>query len=75
MPRRLRINGRAERIARLHDVAAAWLAEHDADRIAAEIEAKRAAHRQPEPPGIVARRKEQKARKRLADALKCSRRA
>ena len=66
MPRRLRIDSRNERIARLHDDAAKWLAEHDAERIAAELEAKRAAHRLPEPLGVVARRKEQKARRRHA---------
>jgi F0F1-type ATP synthase membrane subunit b/b' len=42
MPHRLLLNSRAERIAREHDDAAQWLAEHDATRIAAEREAKRA---------------------------------
>jgi hypothetical protein len=65
MPCRL-INSRAERIAREHDDAALWLTEHDAERIAAEHEARRAAHRLPKPPGVVARRKEQKRRRRLA---------
>jgi hypothetical protein len=41
MSRHLRINSRAERIAREHDDAALWLAEHDAERIAAEREARR----------------------------------
>ena len=48
MPRRL-INSRAERIAREHDDAAQWLAVHDAARIAAEHEARRAAWRLAEP--------------------------
>jgi hypothetical protein len=42
MPRRRLISTRVERIARTQDDAAAWLAIHDAERIAAEIEAKRA---------------------------------
>jgi hypothetical protein len=36
------IASRAERIAREHDAAALWLAVHDAERVAAEREAKRA---------------------------------
>ena len=41
MPQRLHLNTRVRRIVRQHDAAAQWLAEHDADRIAAELEAKR----------------------------------
>jgi hypothetical protein len=57
MPRRLRIDSRAERVTRLHDAAAQWLAEHDGERIAAELAATRAAHRLPDPPARANRRK------------------
>jgi hypothetical protein len=36
MPRRHLISARAERVAREHDEAAAWLAVHDRERIAAD---------------------------------------
>jgi hypothetical protein len=68
MLRRLRIDTRAERIARRHDDAAAWLAVHDADRIAAELEAKRA-----EVERERLRRAEARLRLSPADALKWSR--
>ena len=52
---------------------AQWLAKHDAERIAAEREAERAAHRLPDLSGVVARRKERTLRRRrLPEALKCS---
>jgi hypothetical protein len=70
MPHRRLISTRAERAARLRDAAAAWLAEHDAERIAVELEAKRAEWRKPEPLAVVARRKERKARRRLTGGMK-----
>jgi hypothetical protein len=46
------------------------MAEHDAARIAAELEAKRAAQRLPEPPARANRRKFLKARQQIAGAMK-----
>jgi hypothetical protein len=69
MPRRLRIDSRSERIARLHDDAAKWLAEHDAERIAAEIAAKNAEVQRERLERMAARRRLAGCHG-LADALK-----
>jgi hypothetical protein len=66
VPRRRLISTRAERVARLHDDAAKWLAIHDASRIAAQREAKRAEVERERADRIAARRR----LAGLTDALK-----